>query len=84
MTYFCTDVASTRIISERTNICEGQLTGVTNQRTLENFARVGEKIMVRAVPPLLIANTLLVPGYIDEVEIRAIARFIAAIHPDIP
>jgi pyruvate formate lyase activating enzyme len=60
------------------------LTGVTNQRTLENFARVGEKIMARAVPPLLIANTLLVPGYIDEVEIRAIARFIAAIHPDIP
>ncbi len=60
------------------------LTGVTNKRTIENFARVGRKIMQRPVPPLLIANTLLVPGYIDEDEIRGIARFIASINPDIP
>lgn len=60
------------------------LTGVTNKRTLENFQRVGEKIDLRPFPPLLIASTLLVPGYIDEDEIRCIARFIASINPDIP
>ncbi|MEW6214717.1 MAG: radical SAM protein [Nitrospirota bacterium] len=60
------------------------LTGNTNKRTLENFSRVGEKIGVRPIPPLLIASTLLVPGYIDENEIRGIARFIASINPDIP
>lgn len=60
------------------------LTGVTNRRTLENFSKTAERIMERPVPPLLIANTLLVPGYIDEEEIRNIAGFIASIHPDIP
>lgn len=60
------------------------LAGVTNKRTIENFYRVGENIGVRPNPPLLIASTLLVPGYIDEEEIRSIARFIASIHPSIP
>ncbi len=60
------------------------LTGNTNKRTLCNFSRVGEKIGLRPVPPLLIANTLLVPGYVDEAEIRSIARFIISINPDIP
>lgn len=60
------------------------LTGITNKRTIENFSRAGEKINLRAVPPLLIASTLLVPGYIDEDEVRSIARFIASINLDIP
>jgi pyruvate formate lyase activating enzyme len=60
------------------------LTGVTNKRTLENFARAAEFIRRRPHPPLLIANSLLVPGYIDEREIIAIAKFIAALNPDIP
>jgi pyruvate formate lyase activating enzyme len=60
------------------------LTGVTNKRTMENFIRAGEKIKERPIPPLLIASTLLVPGYIDEEEIRGIARFIASIDPEIP
>jgi pyruvate formate lyase activating enzyme len=60
------------------------LTGSTNKRTLENFVRAGKFISQRPVPPPLIANTLLVPGYIDEKEIRAIAKFIASINPDIP
>jgi pyruvate formate lyase activating enzyme len=60
------------------------LTDITNKRTLENFSRVGEKIKVRPVPPLLIASTLLVPGYIDENEIRNLSRFIASVNPDIP
>jgi pyruvate formate lyase activating enzyme len=60
------------------------LTGITNRRTIENFSRAGEKINLRTILPLLIASTLLVPGYIDEDEIRNIARFIASINPDIP
>lgn len=47
-------------------------------------AILAEKAMERPVPPLLIANTLLVPGYIDEEEIRNIADFICSIHPEIP
>lgn len=60
------------------------LTGVTKERTLKNFMRVGEKVRERLSPPLLIASTLLVSGYIDEQEIRNIARFISSISPDIP
>ena len=59
------------------------LTGVSNQRTLNNFTRAAEKIDHRPAPPLLIANTLLVPGYIDRAEITAIAGFIANLNPDI-
>jgi pyruvate formate lyase activating enzyme len=60
------------------------LTGSTNQRTLNNFRRAAEKIKQRPIPPPLVANTLLVPGYIDSAEIRAIANFIASVNPDIP
>jgi len=60
------------------------LTGVTNKRTLENFRRICEKTTIRTSPPLLIANTLLIPGYIDEDEIKSIAGFIASINKDIP
>ncbi len=60
------------------------LTGVTNQRTLDNFRRATEKSKHRSVPPSVVASTLLVPGYIDAVEIRAIAKFIASVNPDIP
>jgi pyruvate formate lyase activating enzyme len=60
------------------------LTGVTNGRTLENFSRVGESVELRETPPLLVASTLLVPGYIDEAEVQSIARLIASIDPAIP
>jgi pyruvate formate lyase activating enzyme len=60
------------------------LTGVSNLRTLDNFTRAAEKISRRPFPPLLIANTLLVPGYIDREEVAAIAGFIADLNPDIP
>ncbi len=60
------------------------LTGVTNQQTLDNFARVAQKIGRRPIPPLLIASTLLVPGYIDAREVAAIAGFIVGLNPDIP
>ena len=60
------------------------LTGVDNQRTLDNFARASTYISRRPQPPLLIANTLLVTGYIDVEEVAAIARFIASLDPNIP
>jgi pyruvate formate lyase activating enzyme len=60
------------------------LTGVTNRRTLENFKRAAEKFNSRPVPPPVIANSLIVPGYIDSEEIGNIAKYIASINTDIP
>jgi pyruvate formate lyase activating enzyme len=60
------------------------LTGVTNRRTLQNFERAARSIRRRPIPPVLIASTLLVPGYIDLIEVAAIACFIAALNRDIP
>jgi len=60
------------------------LTGVTNRQTLENFKKLGKYIEKRPDPPFLVASTLLIPGYIDEEEVRQIASFIADIDPNIP
>ncbi len=60
------------------------LAGVTNRRTLENFRRAGEMAPDRPLPSALIASTLLVPGYVDEREVKNIARFIASVDPHIP
>ncbi|MHC4087078.1 MAG: radical SAM protein [Planctomycetota bacterium] len=60
------------------------LCGVDNTRTLENFASAAKLIPQRPEPPPLVASTLLVPGYIDEQEVKAIASFIAEQDPNIP
>jgi pyruvate formate lyase activating enzyme len=60
------------------------LTGVSNQRTLENFARAAARTYERIRPPLVVASTLLVPGYIDAKQVEKIARFIASLNPQIP
>jgi pyruvate formate lyase activating enzyme len=60
------------------------LTGVSNRATFSNFVRAAEKTVQRPVPPLLIASTLLVPGYIDPDEVAAIAEFIFGLDPAIP
>jgi pyruvate formate lyase activating enzyme len=60
------------------------LCGASNARTLENFRLLARRARERPQPPLLVASTLLVPGYVDETEVEAIARFIAALDPDIP
>ena len=60
------------------------LCGVTNRKTLENFKKLSIWIPKRPEPPFLIASTLLVPGYVDESEVNAIARYIAALNPEIP
>ncbi|MBW2072499.1 MAG: radical SAM protein [Deltaproteobacteria bacterium] len=60
------------------------LCGVNNHKTLENFATLSKLIPERRMPPFLIASTLLVPGYVDEVEVAAIADFLVRLDPEIP
>lgn len=60
------------------------LCGVTNSKTLENFRVLAGLTGKRPVPPFLIAATLLVPGYVDEEEVSAIAGFISELNPEIP
>jgi len=60
------------------------LTGISNKRTLENFARVSRRHGERLQPPLLVASTLLVPGYVESDQVGKIAQFIAALNPQIP
>ena len=60
------------------------LCGITNRHTLDNFKKLAERFDERPDPPFLIASTLLVPGYIDETEVAALAGFIADLNPDIP
>ena len=60
------------------------LCGVSNKRTLDNFKIAAQNIHKRKEVPLLVASTLLVPGYIDREEIYQIASFIHRCSPDIP
>ena len=60
------------------------LCGVSNRQTLENFKAAAGWVRQRPKPPLLIASTLMVPGYVDEDEVAAIAGFIAGLNPEIP
>jgi len=70
-----------KAFSEEVNIA---LCGVTNRRTMENFSILAKYIKERREPPLLVASTLLVPGYVDRHEVSEIARFVASLDPDIP
>jgi pyruvate formate lyase activating enzyme len=60
------------------------LCGVSNERTKENFESVAKWFSKRPEPPLLVASTLLIPGYINEGEVRAISRWIVSLNPGIP
>lgn len=60
------------------------LTGWSNRRSLENFGRAAGRFRERRDPPLVVASTLLVPGYVDAEEVGRIASFIAGHDPDIP
>jgi pyruvate formate lyase activating enzyme len=60
------------------------LCGVSNSQTLQNFARLADRVRERPEVPLLTASTLMVPGYVDLEEIHGLARFIAALNPEIP
>lgn len=58
--------------------------GMSNRPTLNNFAALADYCTRRPDPPFLVAITLLVPGYVDQKEVAAIAAFIAGLNPDIP
>ena len=60
------------------------LTGVSNRWTLENFTQAARRFGERPHLPLVIASTLLVPGYVEADEVSQIAQFIAALDPHIP
>ncbi len=60
------------------------LTGAGNRQTLDNFARAAARFAERPEWPLVVASTLLVPGYVTPEEVGQIARFIAEIDPDLP
>ncbi|PCN50160.1 amidohydrolase [Candidatus Geothermarchaeota archaeon ex4572_27] len=61
------------------------LSGVDNRRAYENFEMVAREFYPqRPEDPVLTATTLLVPGYVDEREVDAIASFIADLDPTIP
>jgi pyruvate formate lyase activating enzyme len=60
------------------------LTGVSNRRTLENLERAARRFGERPDPPLVIASTLLVPGYVDPEQVGKIAQFVASLGPKIP
>ncbi len=60
------------------------LTGVSNGMTLENFTWAARHSSQRREPPLVVASTLVVPGYVDADEVAALARWIASVDRDIP
>jgi pyruvate formate lyase activating enzyme len=60
------------------------LCGTSNKNTIENIRLVARSMKKRTKPPLLIVSTLLIPGYIDEYELTAMAQFLAGIDKDIP
>ncbi len=61
------------------------LCGVSNRAAFANFREIGESFFKqRPEVPVLTASTLLIPGYVDAVEVEDIARFIAEVNPRIP
>jgi pyruvate formate lyase activating enzyme len=61
------------------------LSGVSNERSYENFRMVAEEFGgARKDVPVLTATTLLVPGYVDASEVASTAQFIGDLDPDLP
>jgi len=60
------------------------LSGIEHRTAYENFKWLGKRHRERPKVPFARASTLLVPGYVDDQEIRAIASFIADLDPTIP
>jgi pyruvate formate lyase activating enzyme len=60
------------------------LCSVSNKSTLKNFELIGRLHSKRPEVPLISASTLLVPGYVDSMEIEKIASIIAKVDARIP
>lgn len=60
------------------------LCGAEGSAAYENLKYAARFAKERPEVPLVMASTLLVPGYVDEEEVRKIARFLAELDPGIP
>jgi len=60
------------------------LCGRPNVQTIENFEWAARLSKKRKEPPLIVASTLLVPGYVEREEVSKIAGFIASLNSEIP
>lgn len=60
------------------------LCGIEHRMAYENFRWLAKRHRERPEVPLARASTLLVPGYIDDEEIRSLSSFIADLDPTIP
>lgn len=60
------------------------LSGNDGRKTFENIKAASSRINERREVPLLVASTLLVPGYIDEYEVENIAKFLVELNEEIP
>ncbi|MDI6826462.1 MAG: radical SAM protein [Candidatus Aenigmarchaeota archaeon] len=60
------------------------LTGVSNKTALKNFRMLAKYHKKRPEVPFLCASTLLVPGYVEEDQVKKISKFITNIDPTIP
>ena len=60
------------------------LSGVEHRAAFENFKWLGKRHSERPEVPFARASTLLVPRYVNDEEIRALASFISDIDPTIP
>jgi pyruvate formate lyase activating enzyme len=58
--------------------------GVSNQKAFGNFQRCFDLYYHQRKDPVLTATTLLIPGYVNDVEVREIAKFIANLDENIP
>jgi len=60
------------------------LSGVSNERAYENFEMIVNEFYHKREEPVITATTLLVPGYVDSIEIEKIAKFISDLNSEIP
>jgi pyruvate formate lyase activating enzyme len=60
------------------------LCGTSNKNTKKNIKLVARYMKKREKSPVLTVSTLLIPGYIDEAELNAMAEFISSVNKDIP
>ena len=58
--------------------------GVSNEQSFINFKECFDKFYHQREEPVLNATTLLIPGYIDDKEIGAIAKFLGELDENIP
>lgn len=58
--------------------------GISNEKIFEEFRKLGELHKQRREIPFLRASTLLIPGYVDENEVKEIAKFISSVDREIP